>query len=267
MKSNFFPITLVITLIVLSFLGCTSQKELAYFNKVNKYTADSINTVFRANQETKIVVGDLLSIVVSGVDPKAVISFNSPIVSRYSPSSEEAYGQPILQSYLVDVDGNINFPVLGKIKLVGLKKSEATDLITEKLEPFLKNPIVTIGFVNYKVTVLGEVLRPGQYPVTNEKITVLDALGLAGDMTIYGRRDNVLIIRENDGKMEFARINLNSDDIFKSPYYYLQQNDYIYVEPNSVKTISAQNLPLYLSGISTLGTMITLIFTITNSKN
>ncbi len=262
MKNKFIVASTVIVFVSLFFASCTSQKDLAYFNNLNKYSADSINVVFKTTHETKIAVGDLISIVVSGADPKAVINFNSPVVSRYSPNSDNMYSQPTLQPYLVDADGNINFPEIGKIKLLGLKKSEAIDLITEKLEPYLKNPIVTLGFVNYKITVLGEVLRPGQYPVVNERVTVLDALGMAGDMTVYGKRDNVLLMRENNGKMEFARLNLNSDEVFKSPYYYLQQNDVIYIEPNNAKTIAAQNLPLYLSGISTIGTLLTLIFTI-----
>ena len=109
---------------------------------------------------------------------------------------------------------------------------------------------------------MGEVLRPGQFPVTNERVTILDALGLAGDMTAYGRRDNVLLTRNNNGKLEFARINLNSDEVFKSPYFYLQQNDVIYVEPNTVKSISSQDIPLYLSSLSTLATLVTLIYSI-----
>ncbi|MGC3978944.1 MAG: polysaccharide biosynthesis/export family protein [Paludibacteraceae bacterium] len=251
-------------LIILIVSGCASQKELSYFNTVNKNSADSINAFFKAKNESRISVGDQLSIIVSGPDPKAVVAFNSPIVSYYSPNSDVIYGQPTLQPYLVDVDGNVNMPQIGKLKLQGLKKSEAVELITQKLEPFLKNPIVTIGFVNYKITVLGEVLRPGQYPITNERITLLDALGLAGDMTIYGKRDNVLIARENNGKLEFARLNLNTDEIFKSPYYYLQQNDVVYIEPNGAKAISSQNVPLYISGISTLITLVTLIVTISN---
>ena len=126
----------------------------------------------------------------------------------------------------------------------------------------MADPIVNIQFVNFRITVLGEVLRPGQFPVTNERVTILDALGLAGDMTAYGRRDNVLLTRNNNGKLEFARINLNSDEVFKSPYFYLQQNDVIYVEPNTVKSISSQDIPLYLSFLSTLATLVTLIYSI-----
>ena len=146
--------------------------------------------------------------------------------------------------------------------MAGLSKSQAIKYINDQLSPYLKNAIVTIQFMNYKVTVLGEVLRPGQYAISNERVTVLDALGLAGDMTIYGKRNNVLITRENNGKLEFVRLNLNSDEVFKSPYFYLQQNDVIYIEPNNVKSFNAQsqNVTLYLSSVSTLAALLTTIF-------
>ena len=166
------------------------------------------------------------------------------------------------QSYLVDINGNITFPVLGDIKLAGKTKSEAINYLKERLEPFLKDPIITIKFLNYKITVIGEVARPGQYTINNERVTVLDALGLAGDMTPYGKRNTVLITRENNGKLEFARLNLNSDELFTSPYYFLQQNDVVYVEPNSVRAIASQNISLYLSMITTLGSLATVILTI-----
>jgi polysaccharide export outer membrane protein len=146
-----------------------------------------------------------------------------------------------------------------------LTKSQAIKRIKEELSPYLKNAIVTIQFLNYKITVLGEVARPGQYSINNERVTVLDALGLAGDMTIFGKRENVLITRENNGKLEFVRLNLNSDEVFRSPYYFLQQNDVVYVEPNKVKAISSENVNtgLYLSTISTLASALTVIFTVT----
>ena len=121
--------------------------------------------------------------------------------------------------------------------------------------------------MNYRVTVLGEVQRPGQYVINNERVTVLDALGLAGDMTIYGVRHNVLITRENNGRLEFARLNLNSDDVFKSPYFYLQQNDVVYIEPNKVKSVASQNFSLYLSSLSTVATVTAVIYSITSNAN
>ena len=253
------------TLIVLSFVACSSQKKIAYFANVTSASADAINSSFSKAHESRICSNDMLSIVVNGLDPLAVAPFNLPLVSYATPGSDQLYAAPTLQSYLVDVNGNVNFPVVGPIKLAGLTKSQAIKHIKEELTPYLKNAIVTIQFLNYKVTVLGEVAKPGQYAISNERVTVLDALGLAGDMTIFGKRENVLITRENNGRLEFVRLNLNSDDVFKSPYYYLQQNDVVYVEPNKVKAISSENVNtgLYLSTVSTLASALTVIFTVT----
>ena len=258
MKSNFFALIVLVSI----FAGCASQKEVAYFYGVNSTSADSINKKFNKIHEARICTGDMLSITVTGLDPLAVAPFNLPLVSYATPGSEQLYSAPTLQSYLVDINGNINFPVIGTLKLAGLSKSQAIKYINDQLAPYLKNAIVTIQFMNYKVTVLGEVLRPGQYAISNERVTVLDALGLAGDMTIYGKRNNVLITRENNGKLEFVRLDLNTDDVFRSPYYYLQQNDVIYVEPNSVKSVASQNTSLYLSALSTFATLIAVIYAI-----
>ena len=254
-------ILIVSTLLI--FTGCTTQKKLAYFNTVTASSAESINAQLKNERaDARILTDDRLSITVSALDPNAVAIYNLPCVSFASPGSDQIYASPVLQSYLVNSQGNINFPVLGEIKLEGLTLTEAGNLIKSKLAEHVADPIVNIQFVNFRITVLGEVLRPGQFPVTNERVTILDALGLAGDMTAYGRRDNVLLTRNNNGKLEFARINLNSDEVFKSPYFYLQQNDVIYVEPNTVKSISSQDIPLYLSFLSTLATLVTLIYSI-----
>ena len=254
-------ILIVSTLLI--FTGCTTQKKLAYLNTVTASSAESINAQLKNERaDARILTDDRLSITVSALDPNAVAIYNLPFVSFASPGSDQIYASPVLQSYLVNSQGNINFPVLGEIKLEGLTLTEAGNLIKSKLAEHVADPIVNIQFVNFRITVLGEVLRPGQFPVTNERVTILDALGLAGDMTAYGRRDNVLLTRNNNGKLEFARINLNSDEVFKSPYFYLQQNDVIYVEPNTVKSISSQDIPLYLSFLSTLATLVTLIYSI-----
>ena len=254
-------ILIVSTLLI--FTGCTTQKKLAYFNTVTASSAESINAQLKNERaDARILTDDRLSITVSALDPNAVAIYNLPFVSFASPGSDQIYASPVLQSYLVNSQGNINFPVLGEIKLEGLTLTEAGNLIKSKLAEHVADPIVNIQFVNFRITVLGEVLRPGQFPVTNERVTILDALGLAGDMTAYGRRDNVLLTRNNNGKLEFARINLTSDEVFKSPYFYLQQNDVIYVEPNTVKSISSQDIPLYLSSLSTLATLVTLIYSI-----
>lgn len=263
MKKNYQFWFLLLAILTVS---CSSQKKIAYFKGLNTESVESINAQFQTNHEARICNGDMLSITVSGLDPLAVAPFNLPLVSYATPGSDQLYSAPTLQSYLVDVNGEITFPVVGKIKIVDLTKSEAIALLNDKLKPYLKEPIITIQFMNYRITVLGEVLRPGQYVINNERVTILDALGMAGDMTIYGVRTNLLVIRENNGKIEVHRVDMNSNDVLKSPYYFLQQNDVIYVEPNSVKSIASQNFSLYLSSLSTVATVTAVIYSITNNK-
>lgn len=243
--------------------GCKMQKNIPYFKGLES-SNDRTGVV---QNEAVIHNDDVLSIIVSALDPITVAPFNLPAVTYQAPGSEQLSTTQALQPYLVDVNGEITFPVLGKIKVGGLKKSEAAELIKEKLKPYLKDPIVIIQFRNYKVTVLGEVNRPGSYTISNERISILEALGMAGDLSIYGRRDNVLLIREMEGgKKEYVRINLNDTDILASPYYYLQQNDVLYVQPNNTRVTSASsaNIGLYLSTISTLATTATVIISIIN---
>ena len=241
------------------------QKNTPYFQGLET-SKDEMSVI---QNEAVIHNDDVLTITVSALDPTAVAPFNLPIVSYASPGSEQIYSTPAMQPYLVDVNGEITFPILGQIKVGGLKKSEAAKLIKSLLEPYLKDPIVIIQFMNYKVTVLGAVNRPGSYKIPNERISMLEALGMAGDLTIYGRRDNVLLIREvAGGQKEYVRIDLTQTDILSSPYFYLQQNDVIYVQPNktSVTKASSANIGIYLSTISTLATTATVIISILNMK-
>ena len=167
---------------------------------------------------------------------------------------------------MVDANGNIDFPVLGTLKLAGLNRIEATAKIKELLNEYIKDPIVNIRIINFKVTILVEVNRPGSYTIPNERITVLEALGLAGDMTIQAERRNVLVIREENGKKTYNRIDLTSETVFNSSIYYLTQNDVIYVEPNNSRVKSSAvgpNVSATLSVISTLVTVAALIISIT----
>ena len=189
-----------------------------------------------------------------------------PLYSPGQVGSRSAYASYTLQYYTVDKDGYINFPVLGKVHAEGLTISQLTDTLTTEISKSVNDPIVNIHFANYQVTVLGEVTRPGRYNVSSERITIFDALGLAGDMTPYGKRENVLIARETEGKMQFERLNINNPSIFTSPFYYLQQNDVIYVEPNGVRAVNSQNISLYLSMITTLGSMATVIVSVVNTS-
>lgn len=258
-------VRIVSLLLVLVASGCVSQKQMTYFREVDQSSADSINSTFKSQIDPEVKVGDALSITVSALDQEAVAPYNLPTVVFSAPNSGQLSTTPSLQYYTVDADGAIEFPVLGKISVLGMKTTEVADLIEQKLSAQVVNPMVIVQLINAKVTVMGEVNRPGQYTMPNGRMTLLDALGAAGDLSIYGKRDNVLITRESNGKLEFYRINLNSDELFNSPCYYLQQNDVIYVSPNKVRAISSQNIGLWLSMVSTVASAATVIVTVVNS--
>ncbi len=233
--------------------SCTSVKKTAYFYGVPSGPIPSNMTV----PESIIQKNDILSIVVTDLNPKASEMFNPGTENRdaNNPANETSRG------YLVDTDGNIHFPLLGLIKAEGLTKTQLKEKIRNLTleKKLLLDPIVSIRFLNFRVTVLGEVGKPTVIPIPNEKISLLEALGLAGDLTIYGNRTNVMVIREDvlPSKKEqrsIARVNLNSSELFTSPYYYLQSNDIVYVEPNKAKVAStsraSQWLPVIFSGLS-----------------
>lgn len=258
---------LLLVSVVAAISSCVTQKQMTYFREVDTTTADSVNKVFEAQIDPIIKAGDALSITVSALDKEAVVPYNLPTVVFANPGSSQLATTPSLQYYTVGADGKIEFPVLGKISVLGLKTTEVVNLLEEKLSTQIVNPMVIVQLINAKVTVMGEVNRPGQYTMPNGRMTLLDALGAAGDLSIYGKRDNVLITRETNGKLEFHRLNLNSDELFTSPYYYLQQNDVIYVSPNKVRAISSQNIGLWLSMVSTVASAATVIVTVVNATN
>ncbi|MCK9414767.1 MAG: polysaccharide biosynthesis/export family protein, partial [Prolixibacteraceae bacterium] len=160
-----------------------------------------------------------------------VVTFAKQTEQMFNGTKEIGSSQA-MQTYTVDSDGSINFPVIGKVQLAEKTKREAVDLLQNKISELVKDPIVNIQIINYKVTVIGEVLKPGSYPVNSDRVTVLDAIGMANDLTIYGNRENVKVIRDNNGKQEVVTFDLTKSDFFSSPYFYLQQNDIVYVEPN-----------------------------------
>lgn len=213
----------------------------------------------------KIHPGDLLSVIVSSLSPQANALFNQGVILPAGSSSMgRASGMgvnPNEQGYLVDEAGFIVFPVLGKVELGGLTKEEAMVKLTIMLEEYLQDPIVNIRYLNYRITVIGEVTKPASYTIPSEKVTVLEALGLAGDMTAFGKRENVMVIREESGKRKISRLNLNSSEVFESPYFYLQQNDVVYVEPVKTKAEQASlrrsNISIVLSAASVLAIIIT----------
>ena len=248
-----------------AFAGCVTQKQMTYFREVDSSTADSVNKVFESQIDPIIKAGDALAITVSALDMEAVVPYNLPTVVFSNPGTDQLATTPSQQYYLVDAAGKIEFPVLGSVSVLGLKTTEVADVLEEKLSKQVKDPMVLVRLINAKVTVMGEVNRPGQYTMPNGRMTLLDALGAAGDLSIYGQRDNILITRETNGKLEFQRLNLNSDELFTSPYYYLQQNDVIYVSPNKVRAINSTNVSLWLSMVSTLASTATVIVTVVNA--
>ncbi len=260
MENSKIILTIALVLSLLS--SCTTQKRLSYVRDVNSETAQLINQSFKSYGEAHILIGDAMTISVNALDAASVVVFNLPLVSYGNLGSNKLNTQYSLQHYKVDVNGDIDFPVLGKLHVVGLTVSQLKDELTQKLSAYVSNPVVTIQLISFRVTVCGEVARPGQYAVVNERVTIFDALAMAGDMTPYGKRENVLVAREKDGKLELTRLNLNSSEVFLSPYYYLQQNDVVYVEPNHARAVASQNLPIYFSALSTLASMATVIVTV-----
>ncbi|MEW2921842.1 polysaccharide biosynthesis/export family protein [Muricauda sp. ANG21] len=234
--------------------SCSPSKDVVYFQDANQFET----LVDNNTSNTKFKVDDLVSIHVSVLDPEASAPFN------LYRGSQEGGMRPEQVDYLVDKNGEIDFPVIGKIKIAGLSPSETQKLLEEKLSDYLVNPIINIRIKNFTVTILGAVSKPGTYPVNGEQITIMEALGMAGDITIKGRKDNVMVIRDFDGTKVYNRINLNQKDALKSPVFYLTQNDVVYVEPNkSGKTASSldQRASIAVSIISVLVTSTVVLLT------
>lgn len=261
MKIKSFFLLGVITLILAS---CSSYKQVPYLQNAAIVNTSEPQPLYDA----KIMPKDLLTITVNTTDPEAAAPFNLTVQTPINvASTNRLTQQPALQQYLVNNEGTIDFPVLGRLQIVGLTKTEAEDLIREKLKPYLREtPIVTVRMANYKISVLGEVARPGTFTVSNEKVNVLEALAMAGDMTIWGMRNNVKLVREDaTGKREIVYLDLNDADIVTSPYYYLQQNDIIYVTPNETKSKNSdigQSTTLWLSATSILISMVNLLINV-----
>jgi polysaccharide export outer membrane protein len=254
-KLNIHSIKRALLLVSIVFLAsCASRKDIIYFQDE---PVDSEMTLSN-NYELRFKPADILTIDISAQDPETVMPFLLSPVAQNANNSLGLNRNLRVQTYLIDINGNIEFPVLGTIKMQGLTRVEATEMLKEKLTEYIKDPIVNIRLVNFTITVLGEVNTPGTFTVQNERISLSDALGLAGDMTIYGKRDNVLLIREVDGKKRFAKFDLNSVNVLSSPNYYLTQNDVIYVEPNNARVRQSsynQNNGVIISAIATLATI------------
>ncbi len=254
MKTNAGREASICFILIIYLVVCTS----CYSTKKAVYFLNQQDTSLTSSNAAPVVVirnNDLLSISVSSLSSQASSVFNSPNTTSTS-STNQTTNTPQATGYLVSIDGYIKYPFLGKIKAAGLTEQALEDTITQALvdRKLLVDPIVTIRHLNFKVTVLGEVGHPSVITVTSEKISFLEALGLAGDLTIYAKRNNVLLVREENNKKIVRRIDLNSSTFFMSPYYYLKSNDIIYVEPNNARIASASRsqflLPIIFSGLS-----------------
>ena len=235
-------ITFVILLIVSS---CASSKRMVYFSDledVSSYKEEIKNKV-----EPEIQPGDVLSIVVSSLNPESNMLFNNGVLPLIGSANSAAPNSRQNEGYLVDKNGAINFPVLGSIALAGLTKEQATEKMVNEIKKSVKNPIVNIRFLNFRVTVIGEVGNPSTFIIPNERVNLIEVIGLAGDLTAFGRRENILIIREKNGIRSATRVNLNSKDLLNSPSFYLQQNDIVYIEPAKLKSLQTSTTPFYLS--------------------
>ena len=263
--------TLIAVLVAVFMASCASQEDVVYLQDT---MSAAKNVEMAQTYEVKIQPDDMLAILVNSRDPQLAAQFNMPIVGYQlgrSTSAEQITTTSNLQGYLVNKDGNINFPVLGEIKVAGLTRTELTEMLEKRLRSegedgaYVKDAIVTVKFLNYKISVLGEVNRPGNYSLNSDRITVLEALALAGDMTIYGQRENVHVIRDNNGQTQTLIVNLKSSDLFNQEGYYLQQNDVVYVIPNKIKAQQSginqnNNVSVWLSAASLIATVLNIIF-------
>lgn len=256
-------IKILILFAIIALSSCTPSRNLAYFSDLEEQT---IYTEKVENSKGPIIQpDDLLSITVNSLNPEANSMFNrgsinpAGTVTDFSTSNRATNIHQ--EGYLVDKDGYIEYPVLGKVKLGGLSKEEAKCELVIKLQEYLKDPIVNIRYLNYKVTVVGEVHRPSTFTIPSERINILEALGMAGDMTAFGKRENVLIIREEGGVRTMTRLNLNSKEILNSPYFFLQQNDVVYVEPDKMKQVQASTNTRTISIISAATSLAIIIVT------
>lgn len=235
------------------FFSCKLPTDVVYFQE----SKDQEKIISEKSFTSVFKVDDIVSIYISAIDMDAARPFNigQSSSSSYGESGNTTAGQSSIMepTYLVDELGNIDFPILGKLRIAGLTRLELKELIKEKLIIYVKDPIVKVRLKNFKITVIGEVKSPGSFTIPNERITIVEALGLAGDMNIKGKRENVVVIRENEGEHVYHRIDLTSKAIFDSPVYYLAQNDVLYVEPNNSQIRNSR------TNSNTLGIAISLI--------
>lgn len=265
MQKVFRLLTFVVVTVLISSCS-TVYKQVPYLQNSDNYVANTAGSNL-ALYDARIMPKDLITITVNTSDPSAAIPFNLTVPTPANSTSNSLTSQPSLQKYLVDNEGKIRFPIIGELEVAGLTKGEVEALVIEKLKPYLKEtPIVNVRMTNYNISVLGEVTSPGTFTIDNEKVTIFEALAMARDMTIYGLRENVKLIREDaTGERKIVQLDITDPNIITSPYYYLQQNDVIYVTPNDTKAKTAgisASTTIWFSVIGSVVSLATLLVTI-----
>lgn len=257
-----FTVLFFMPLLILG--ACSVPKDLTYFQGIDDLSNDQIKQM-RQVSHTPICPDDLLTITVTAWDPNVTTPFNPPTYAYSAIIEGEATVQAAaaLYTYLVDKDGSIDFPVLGRVHVQGLTRQELAEKLRKDISKYIDDPLVKVSLVNFKVTVLGEVNRPGTITIRNDRVSILDVLGSVGDVTINANRTNLLIVRDNNGAIERARMDLTDPAIFASPYYYLRQNDMVYVEPNDAKKRNARYSQAQQYNISVVSTVMSAISVLT----
>lgn len=248
MKNNISKILIVLITLIIS--SCASKKDLIYFQGEQESHTKYEDYIPR------IQSSDMLAISITAADIKATEPFNQQSVYQLNSAVQN---NPYAKVYTVDEQGNINYPIIGQIKVGGLTRTEAENELKSKLSKYIVNPGVNINFTNFRISVLGEVTKPGNFTVPNERVSILDAIGMAGDLTINGVRSNIMVIREQNGQKQTYNVDLTSKDVLNSPVYYLAQNDVVYVEPNNAKISASKFTPNYSLWISVAGVIISVI--------
>ena len=268
MKLKYFLFILFSGLMV----ACKTPKDVIYFQGIDDLSEAQLDSL---SQEyvTKITNDDLLSISVASWDPAAVTPFNPPVFAYSSEGDQPLFPSQSLYTYLVDANGNIKFPVIGEIHVAGLTKQELSLKMENLISKYVDKPLVTVQLLNFKVTVMGEVARPGSFTIKNDRVSILDAIGMAGDLPITVIRKNILVIRDNPKNKEVYRLDITNPSIFSSPAFYLKQNDVVYIEPVKNKQRSKTSadrsftVSLMTSIISSVSIITSMIITLVNLNN
>lgn len=254
--------------------ACKTPKDVVYLQGIDEISEENLLKLNAQSYSSTITYDDLLSISVTAWDPASVTPFNPPVFAYAAQGEEPIVASQAMYHYLVDKEGYIKFPVIGRIHVAGLTKSELSEKLQNLISKYVDNPLVDVQLLNFKITLLGDFNRPGTYSIKNDRLSILDAIGMGNDLQLTANRKNIMVIRENGTHKKIYRVDLTSPDIFSSPCFYLCQNDVIYVEPIKSKlrtrNSSTRNISIISSVMGTLSTIASMIFsiiTLTNSNN